>query len=388
MIKKKILFTIGSLDNGGVSKSLQSLLTVIDKKLFNVSLLIAGRDCGNNGDVPEGVNVYTDQTLADVVGGISGLKSLLRHGHLLLFMGSAISLLISRINRGYAGWWLSKIMPVITNEEYDLIVDYNGQHMLYYMVNKLKAKRKVTFFHSDYKNWRYYENIDRKYFLKVDRIFTISVTCVASLKEIFPGAAEKVELMENIISPQLIEKKSREPICWKRTRRFVLLSLGHVCIGKGSDMAMQVAVSLRDKGIDYEWLFLGDMADDMDYKGFVIENNLQHRILFLGNVNNPYPYLREADVFVHLSRFEGRSIALDEAKLMCKPVVVTNYSTVSDQFLNGSNGSICEMESEDAVRKIVSLLQDEPLREKYISQLRKEIRDNSSEVFKIYELLK
>ena len=96
MKKKKILFTIGVLDNGGVSKSLLSLLTVIDKEHYDVSLLIAGRDCGNNGDVPQGVTVYTDNTLADVVGGTSGLKSLLCHGHLLLFLGSMIRLLLSQ----------------------------------------------------------------------------------------------------------------------------------------------------------------------------------------------------------------------------------------------------------------------------------------------------
>lgn len=385
--KSKILFTIGILDNGGVAKSLLSLLSVIDKERYDVELLIAGHDCGNNEDVPQGVKVYTDKTLADVVGGAKGLKSLLCHGQLLLFLASIVRLLLSRINRGWAGWWLAQIMPVITNEEYDLIVDYNGQHMLYYMVGKLHAAKKVTFFHSDYKKWRHYENMDRKYYRKVDCIFTISEICVTSLKDIFPESAEKVALMENISSPQLIEQKSKAAVEWKRSHRFVLLSLGHVCIGKGSDIAMKVALTLRDREIDYEWLFLGDLADDMDYKGFVKENGLQNRVIFLGNVKNPYPYIREADLFVHLSRFEGRSIALDEAKLMCKPVVVSNFSSVGDQFKDGVNGSICEMNSESATEKITEILNNNDLVQKYISQLKAERYDNSTEVEKIYKLL-
>lgn len=386
--RPKILFTIGALDNGGVAKSLLSLLSVIDKKQYDISLLIAGHDCGRNKDVPGGITKYTNSVLADVVGGVNGLNGLLRSGHLLLLLGSLFRLFLSRVNRGWAGWWISRLMPKVIGEEFDLIVDYNGQHMLYYMIDKLKAQKKVTFFHSDYKKWRYYENMDRCYFKHVDIIFTVSERCVLSLETIFPEFANKIKLMENINSPILIDQMSKQPIAWTRKHKHVFISLGHVCINKGSDLAMEVALRLRELGIDYEWLFLGDISNDMDFLGFINKNKLQNNVYFLGNIKNPYPYIRQADIFVHLSRFEGKSIALEEAKLMCKPIVVTNFSTVNDQFINNVNASICEMKPSNICQNIINLIQNNTKRNKYIRYLQDNKYYNRNEVEKLYQLIK
>lgn len=386
-MRKKLLFTIGVLDGGGVAKSLLSLLSVIDKSHYDVSLLIAGTDCGRNKDVPPEVTIITDKVLADVVAGAKGIKELLLSGHFILLVGSLMRLLFSRINRGWAGWWLSRLMPVVTNENYDLIVDYNGQHMLYYMVDKLKGNKKVTFFHSDYRMWRYYENIDRRYYGKVERIFTISGICVEGLRQVFPEYSEKIQMIENITSPAHIEQMAQVAIDYRRQHQYVLLSLGHVCKNKGCDIAIEVAERLKKDGIDFEWLFLGTISSDMDYLGAAKKKGLADNMLYMGNIANPYPYIREADLFVHLSLFEGKSIALDEAKLMCKPIVVTNFSSVTDQFTDGINASICQMNAEDATQKIINLLNNTNLQKKYIDCLQNEVHDNSSEVEIIYQLL-
>lgn len=386
-MKPKVLFTIGVLDNGGVAKSILSLLNVFDKEKYDVSLLIAGRDKGRNDEVPAGITIITDDTLSDVIAGIHGLSRLMKRGHPFLALGSVLRLLLSRINRSWSGWLLSRLMPQITTTRFDLAIDYNGQHMLYYMVDKIQAKRKVSFFHSDYKKWDYYKQADRKYLRKVDAIFTISEICVESLKATFPEVAHKVSLLENITSPELIAKQSLEPIQYKRNHKYVLLSLGRVCINKGTDIALDAAIKLKKQGIDFEWLFLGSVTTDLDFRSLAIQNNLGDNMKFLGNVNNPYPYIREADIFVHLSRFEGKSIALDEAKILCKPIVVTNFSSVSDQFTDRHNASICEMTAEDAADKIEELLTDSDLRHHYEHHLLLERRDNSTEVEKLYKMI-
>ena len=378
-----ILFTIGVLDGGGVTKSLLSLLDTIDKEEYNVSILIGSYLGKSDKDVPAGVQILKNNTLSLLTEGVRGLPKLIKKGHILLAVGSIIRIILSAINKGWAGWWLSRLMPSIDKEEYDLIVDYNGQHMLYYMIDKLRGKHKVTFFHSDYQKWLYYYAMDKKYFEKADAIFTISETCVQSLQELFPGAANKVKLMENISNPRAIKQKSLKHIDFKRKHQYVLLSLGHICINKGSDIALEVAVQLKKKGIDFEWLFAGSISKDMDYAHHVEQLNLKDNIRFLGPVENPYPYIKEADIFVHLSRFEGKSIALDEAKILCKPIVVTNFSSVHDQFEDDVNASICEMNADSATQRILELLNNKNLQDKYIQYLKNHISDNTQEVHKL-----
>lgn len=378
-----ILFTIGVLDGGGVTKSLLSLLDTIDKEEYNVSILIGSYLGKSDKDVPAGVQILKNNTLSLLTEGVRGLPKLIKKGHILLAVGSIIRIILSTINKGWAGWWLSRLMPSIDKEEYNLIVDYNGQHMLYYMIDKLRGKHKVTFFHSDYRKWPYYYAMDKKYFEKADAIFTISETCVLSLQELFPQVANKVKLMENISNPRTIEQKSLEHIDFKRKHQYMLLSLGHICKNKGSDIALEVAVQLKNKGIDFEWLFAGSISKDMDYAHHVEQLDLKDNIRFLGPVENPYPYIKEADIFVHLSRFEGKSIALDEAKILCKPIVVTNFSSVHDQFEDGVNASICEMNVDSATQHILELLHDKNLQDKYIQYLKNHISDNTQEVHKL-----
>ena len=394
-MRKRILFIIGILDTGGVSKSMLSLLNVIDKEKYEVSLLMMNTSGAFSDQIPTGVRVLSDSRLTALTSGFSGVKDLIsfRKGigfHPLLAILSLIRFIFSFIDKSLAGVFLARISPKITDESFDLIVDYNGQQDLYYMVDKLKGKQKITFFHSDYRKWRYYEKADWKYFGQVDGIYTISEECVSALKEVCPEYTDKFHLMENISSPSLINKLADEliePALIKQQHDFIIASLGYVSIGKGSELAIQVAKKLKEVGISFEWWFIGGVTNDWDYQGFVKKNGLEDNVKFLGVKANPYPYLKRADLYVHLSKFEGKSIALDEVKVLCKPIVVTNFSTVHDQFEDRVNASICEMTVEDATDKITELIHNTSLRQSYIDYLKQHIVDNSNEIEKIYSLL-
>lgn len=394
-MRKKILFIIGILDTGGVSKSMLSLLNVIDKEMYEISLLTMNNSGTFSSQIPTGVRILSDSRLTALTSGFSGVKDLIsfRKGigfHPLLAILSLIRFVLSFIDKSLAGVFLARISPKITDENFDLIIDYNGQQDLYYMVDKLNGKQKITFFHSDYRKWRYYERADRKYFGKVDGIYTISEECVSALKEVFPEYTDKFHLMENITSPSLINKLADEliePTLTKQQHDFIIASLGYVSIGKGSELAVQVAKKLKEVGISFEWWFIGGVTNDWDYQGFVKKNGLEDNVKFLGVKANPYPYLKRADLYVHLSKFEGKSIALDEVKVLCKPIVVTNFSTVHDQFKDRVNASICEMTVEDATDKITELIHNTNLRQSYTDYLKQHIVDNSNEIEKLYSLL-
>lgn len=373
------------METGGVSKSMTSLLNIIDTSLYNVSLLLISPTGELMTLLPKNINVITNPILAALTSRVDGFIQLIKLGKPLLALGHVIRLILSLIDKSLAGRFLAYLMPVV-NDKYDAIIDYNGQQQLYYMVNKLNAKKKITFFHSDYKKWSYYYNADKKYFPKVDAIFTISEICVDSLKQYFPECSDKIYLMENISSPTLISKIVQEDVEIPQHTGFLLATIGHICYNKGIDIAIDAAKILQEKRIDFKWIFIGAIVDKK-YIDIVKENRLNDNMLFLGTKSNPYPYLNAADIIVHPSRFEGRSIALDEAKILCKPIVVTNYSTVNDQFTNRVNASICEMTGESVANSILELIENKNLRDKYINYLKSNISDNSSEIQKLYNIV-
>ena len=375
------------METGGVSKSLTSLMNVIDRERYDVTLMIISPEGPFMELLPHDLNIISNPVCSNLTGKLSGSIRLLKSGHPILAAGSIIRLMASAVgNKAFAGQIIAKLMPAL-EEEYDTIVDFNGQQQLYYMVDKLKARKKVTFFHNDYEKWPYYYKADKKYYPKVDYIFTISDKCVESLKKYFPSEKEKIKKMENISSLELITKMSESiPEGMQTEESKILLTVGHVCERKGILWAIDAADILNKVGIDFKWHFLGSHDNLERYQALIKERDLEQKIVFLGIKTNPYPYMKKADIIVQPSKYEGKSIALDEAKLLCKPIVVTNFSTVRDQFTDRHNASICQMNPNSIANAIKELLEDKNLQNHYTKNLAKERHDNSSEIEKLYEI--
>lgn len=394
-MKKKVLFIIGTLQSGGVSKSMVSLLNVWDRDKYETSLLL----CCKEGDVfskylPEDVNVIYNPIIEHVMGGFSSAKWLFLHGHILLSIGVLFRLLLSRVSKALSGELIAKMMPIVSNEHYDLVVDYGGQQLLYYMVNKVKATRKVTFFHNDYSKWPYYYSADKKYYPEVDNIFSISKTCTDALKKYFPNCAEKVSIMENISSPDVIHSQATETTNelsemlqgYKNEGNIILCTVAHFCRRKGGDFAIEAAEILKQQNVKFKWIFVGKILEE-DLCDMIKKKRLDDNMIFVGVQSNPYPYMFLSDIYVQPSRYEGKSISLDEAKILYKPIVVTKFSTVHDQFENRKNATICEMSGESLSEAILELIQNNKICSLYSNYLKDHLYDNSSEVLKLYTLI-
>ena len=373
------------MHTGGVSKSMTSLLNVIDTDKYDISLLLISTTGELMPLIPKSIKIISNPILSALTSRFDGFTKLIKLGKPILALMHIFRLLLSRINRSCAGRFLAWLMPSIEGK-YDMIVDYNGQHQLYYMVNKLCGKKKVTFFHSDYSKWSYYFSADKKHFQKVDAIYTISDTCVESLQKYFPECKSKIMKMENISSPALINKLAQEHIDLPPFEGITLVTIGHICYNKGIDLAIEAAQILKKNEIKFRWIFVGKVLEQR-YIEEIINVGLYDFMLFVGTKVNPYPYIYNADIVVHPSRFEGRSIALDEVKILCKPVVVTNFSTVNDQFENGYNATICKMKGESIANAIIELYSNPNLAKQYYTNLKENIVDNSSEINCLYNII-
>ena len=377
---------IGTLQSGGVSKSIVNLLNVMDRTTYDVHLLLLDRA----GDIlspylPSDITVHVNREIENLHRGLRGVRALLFTGYLLLAFGSLLRMLMSKISRAWAGRWLAYLMPRFTDLTFDLIIDYGGQQQLYYMVDKLDGKKKITFFHNDYSKWPYYYAADRLYYPKVDQILSISQTCVDVLKAYFPDCKDKISVMQNISSPVLITKQANETVDLP-IAPLLLVSLGHIMRRKGTDFSIDAAKILQKKGVEFKWMLVGKVVEK-DLIRRIEQEGLADRFVVLGIRSNPYPYIKAADIYVHPARFEGKSIALDEAKILCKPIIVTNFSTVNDQFEDRVNASICEMNGDALADAIIELAANKELRQSYVAYLNAHIVDNSSEVEKLYTFI-
>lgn len=388
MKKKQILFICSNMNIGGFQKSLISLLQHFNYDKYDVDLLLLSHKGIFIDLIPKRVNLIKLDFPEEYFDTFpQGIKELLRKKQFRLASYRGIQVLISRIDRGYGGIMLSQKIPAI-DKKYDVAIDYNGQHILYYMIEKLKANKKITFFHSDYNKWNYYKSADKKYFKKVDSIVTVSEICKNSIEENFKEIRNKINVIENIVTEKTVNmfplnSNSFDDIEFKGIR---VVTVGRLCYNKGADIAIEAQKILISKGYNIRWYWIGP-CEDNQYKDIIEKNGLKNTFLIQGETINPYDYMRNADIIVLPSRFEGKSVAIEEAKILSKPIVATNFSTVDNQLQNRINGIITEMSGQALSEAIEELIVNKNLTNTIKENLSKNNTGNEHEIEKLYKLI-
>ena len=114
---------------------------------------------------------------------------------------------------------------------------------------------------------------------------------------------------------------------------------------------------------------------------------MQDHVIILGKKENPYPYIKACDIYVQPSRYEGKSVTVREAQILCKPVVITNYATSSSQIRHGEDGLIVPMDNVGCACSIVQLIKDSSLQRHIADYQQRHDFGNEGEVEKIFKML-
>lgn len=190
-MKKKILFLCSNMNIGGFQKSLINLLMHLDYSKYEVDLYLVDKNGIYLEYIDNRVNVITNEETSDYFLSYKiSMKKLLSKRKYLLALKRTKNLLLSIYNKGIGAIYMSKQIPPL-NKEYDICIDYCGQYLNYYMIDSIKANKKITYFHNDYSKWDYYYKADKKYYKSSDYIVTVSENCVHSLKKYFPEYEKK-----------------------------------------------------------------------------------------------------------------------------------------------------------------------------------------------------
>ena len=392
-MKKDILFVIPSLGVGGAEKALVNLLNIMDYDKYNVDLFVFNHNGVFMKFVPEQVNLLSlPQDYLDFSMPLGkSIKKLFNRRKLNILKDRILFTNVNYLKRkekhiDQYNWRYMKNSFGILDKEYDVAIGYLEKSSIYFCVDNVKAKKKIGFIHSDYNKIGLDSNIDRKYFRDIDNIITVSKECAEVLKKEFPEYKRKIDFMYNIISPKLIYDMSKEKIKLDNSNSIILVSVGRLTNAKGYDIAIESCKKLIKKGYDIKWNIIGDGEERKNLENLIEKYNLEDRFILLGIKENPYPYVRNADIYVQTSRFEGKSIAIDEAKILNKPILITNFSTAKDQISNGEDGLIVDMNVDSIVKGLEKLINDTDLRNKLTKNLSKEQLGTENEINKLYNL--
>lgn len=166
-----------------------------------------------------------------------------------------------------------------------------------------------------------------------------------------------------------------------------LLSVGRFSEAKNYDNVPDICRRMVEAGVDVKWFIIGYGGDEQLIRDKITEAGMQKHVIILGKRSNPYPYIKACDIYVQPSRYEGKSVTVREAQMLCKPVVVTNYPTAKSQIRDGEDGVIVPMDNEGCARGLAEVITNGALQQHLIDYLKCHDYGNESEVEKIYSLM-
>lgn len=392
---KKILFVIPTMRMGGAEQSLVSLVNQLDTNKYDIDILLFEK----KGELLEKISNKINILEADVITRSMILefryyfKDLLKEKHFFIALVRIFMLINSKIeditkHKICFNWNIAKYFIKARQKKYDVAIGYLEGVTDAYVIDKVFSKKKIGWIHTDFSKAKRHFKAEGKYYGQFNRIAIISNECKKHFLEYYPSLLNRTIIIENITDKQNILKKSKEEldetILWGKP---VFVTVGRLEYVKGIDLAIDTAAILRDRNVDFIWHVFGDgaMRNELEIK--IKKLGLENMFFLDGITLNPYKYMSKADLIIQPSRNEGKSMVLDESKLLCKPIIVTNYPSAKDQIENEKTGIIVDINSEKIADGIERVLSDYSLRNKLIKNCSDEKINTKLVLEKISKLL-
>lgn len=358
-MKKKVLFVINTMGRAGAERCLLHLLKAWKDEEYELSLFaVLGRGelfeevpphVRILNEAPEVSTVFDGEARRSFVKDI--LKGMIKKRTFFRQLFPMLRLFIWQMKKKKVDikklCWktVSDTAPRI-EEEFDLAVGYLQGAATYYVMDHVKAKRKIVFLHNDYEASGYCPISDRAYYEKADRIYCVSNYISEGLKKVFPSCLDKIETFYNFADADWVKKKAGEgaaPEMLKAPGTICLLTAARLEPVKAFDVAIQTMALMKQKGIKAVWYVLGEGSQRRQLEREIKENNVEDCFFLLGQKENPYPYIDACDIYVQETRFEGFCTSITEAVILGRKVVASDCGGNREQLTYYGTGVLTQL---------------------------------------------
>lgn len=400
-MRKKLLFVINTLGCGGAERAMLNLFDALDPKKYEISLFVLTGQGELSHDLPTHVRLlnpdYQDVSVLTDEGRKLLMKRVLKAGiGKALFLRRAPYLLRNFCSMQKSGkilpdklcWRLLADGAPLIRKEYDLAVAYLEGGATYYVADHVKAKKKAAFVHIDYSKAGYTRELDQDCYQKFDKIFTVSDEVKEHFLEAYPEYEKKVSVFHNLINQERIREMAEQGSGFDDDfQGYRILTVGRLTQQKRYDIAIQAMALLKKTyGVSARWYVLGEGELRESLQQQIKDAGVEKEFILLGVKENPFPYYKHCDFYVHATGFEGKSIAIQEAQTLGKPILATDCSGNREQITHDVDGRMCPLKPECVSAEIFWMMEHSEKCKEYGEQAKRKIC-YSTRGFDVFEAL-
>lgn len=400
-MKKKLLFVINTFSRAGAETALLELLRVLDPQRFDISLFVLTGQGELASELPPYVRLLnTDYDSASVLDK-SGKKRLVKQvlcaawtrGNGIRLFPYLLRNLWDMLRRASVN--VDKLLWRVLSDgaprwdtQYDLAVAYLEGGSTYYVADHVNAVKKAAFVHTHYTMAGYTRKLDLDCYDKMDKIFAPADITRLSVLNVYPEHEHKLELLPNILNVSEICRKSKLPggftDDYGGTR---LLTVARLTAPKALEVSIEALKLLKDAGGRFRWYVLGEGDQRRFLEQKIRSLGLKEDFILCGAVENPYPYFIQADLYVHASRYEARSISIREAQILGCVILASDCGGNRENVDDGVDGKRCPLTPEGIRDGILWLMEHPEERARYAKAAGQRHQQQADSVDKLLSLV-
>lgn len=380
---KKVLFVMNTMGRAGAERALCTLLAAMDEKEFEIDVMVLIPRGEMFLSLPSYVNIindsYSTQSVytkkARISMALQALYALLYRGYLFRHFQSVRESIRFQRKQGQIqfdklAWHAIAHSAKKTAKEYDLAVSYIEGASVYYTAEFVKARRKAAFIHIDYQKAGYDKEFDNPYYAKMNQIFCVSGAVRDRFAEVFPALGDRLIVFHNLLPVQEIIRLAHAGEGFTDSFDGIrILTVGRLHSQKAYDIAIQAAAELIGRGRNIRWYVIGEGSERKKLSQLIRQHQMTEHFILLGSRANPYPYMKQCDLYVQGTRFEGLSVAAAEALLLKKYIAASDVTGNTEQIIHEQNGLIFPLSPVPMADAVERLLTDEELRSRIDREL-------------------
>lgn len=389
---KKILFVTGDLHSSGVTTSMINYIDELSKnKDLKIDLLLDKNRGDYVNNISKDINIYEVTYSKEYFNHRLKLKEakskLNIFSFIIYFIIKVLYILCDKLftNNIIDNYVIKKINNKL--DKYDLVIDFlgYGYYLTKYVAITFKDTKKIMFIHGE--QLELFKRTER-YFKYFDNFACVSYYLKDKFENYFPDTKGRCVVIYNLIEDERVRTLANKECELTKLRTVTkLVTVGRLSQEKGYDLVIDSASILKSNNIEFKWFIIGNGYLEEELSKLIHDKELDDYVILMGLKKNPYPYIKNCDIYVQTSRHEGFGITIAEAKILNKAIVSTNLGSIREQIDNNVNGLLCNIDSTDIASSIMELIKDKNKIKLFENNLKKFKFSNKEQIDKLISLI-
>ncbi len=385
---KKILIVNNNMHMGGVQKALVSLLWEIRNR-YDITLLLFYPGGQLKKELPPDIRVIAPK---------SGYRYLgMKRQDTVRWQDKLGRSFYAAISRIFGRKYAIALMALGQKQlgDYDVAISYlhNSIDKGFYggcnefVLRHTQAKQKIAFLHCDYARCGANTAQNAKQYARFDTIAACSKGCADVFIQENPALTEKVKVVQNCHDFEKIQQMAQDASPAMQPDKINIVTVARFGKEKGVPRALRVIAKLGALKEKIQYYIIGDGVQYQQIWKLLEQEKLSPYVTLCGEMENPYGYIKKADLLFIPSNSEAAPLVVGEAACLATPVLSTETSSAREMIEKTGFGWVCENSEEGMRQGLCALLEEPGLLQKKKEQLAQKHFHNENAVLQFEKMI-